>query len=398
MVDYKKWDNFVMSDDEEEEKQAPRGGPVPRGGPRVTRLEKGQTITIGADGGWSASGKPAGGGGGSGGGSGGVGGGGGCGGGAPSPKLTIAAAPAVPAAKKKASTSLDYSKWDNLDTDSEEEAETYQRDDVNEFLDKEDEYWEERLAEKNAAEKEAQVKEAAAAKAKKESEAAKPKAAAALKAPDDAKSALAAITHNGSTGFGSAADTPAFVWSQTSDQLTARVLLPAATTAKQVRVRLWTLPSESQQAIQKCRLAVGCQHDASTPGFDTLVQGQLHGAVWTQGDEKPLFTFDDRTADEWEDQTETDWAVEDLPPGMACNQPACQWRCVRIAMKKRPPIQGLVHWWPRLLVPGDSIREKEVDLAALKDRKQQGNVADAWAVAQASFQEKLGVTKQPKAI
>ena len=24
MVDYKKWDNFVMSDDEEEEKQAPR--------------------------------------------------------------------------------------------------------------------------------------------------------------------------------------------------------------------------------------------------------------------------------------------------------------------------------------------------------------------------------------
>ena len=89
MVDYSKWDNLELSDEEDERT---------KGQPRVTRLEPGTRITLGQDG-------------------------------------ATAAAPQAPAAAGKARApaacaaragggALDYSKWDQLDvSDSEDEGE-----------------------------------------------------------------------------------------------------------------------------------------------------------------------------------------------------------------------------------------------------------------------------------
>jgi hypothetical protein len=87
MVDYSKWDNLDLSDEEEAD----------RGRPRVTKYKKGSTITLGPNGHHCT---------------------------APAPAPATAAAPVANAAARDYSS--DYSKWDSLDaSDSEEEREYY---------------------------------------------------------------------------------------------------------------------------------------------------------------------------------------------------------------------------------------------------------------------------------
>ena len=323
-VDYSKWDNLELSDEEDER---------PKGQPRVTRLEPGTRITLGQDGATAAAPQ------------------------APAP-AGKARAPAA-CASRAGGGALDYSKWDQLDvSDSEDEGEG----DEDEGL--------ERWAEGQAAAAQAAGKRWPGMDGPPPAEAAGGGGAAAAPAPAPAAKAAppTGLTRNGGR-------TERYLWSQEKEEVSVAVLAPGGTSAKAVAVELG-----------EERLRVGLRGAAGAEQPRWLVDGEL--LYKAEAPEDPTDVSPAPTPPAWDCadalSPQLDWEIRDLPAeesgGVADGEGGTP-RVVVVTFKKKVP-HGVVHWW-KGVIKGD----ETIDVSAIAGRKLNADAATAWRDAHAQFVE-----------
>jgi len=351
MVDYSR---FAHIGEGESDDEAPRQ-------PRVTRLEQGATVSIGADG-WRIADAP------------------------PQPpkrngvrrpprggasttttttKKGSAPAPTIhhdkggkggggklkdlsprkPPARRH--DALDYAKWDALvaeESDGEGEPNQYYEDDM--FAEREAAAKRERAGHDNASPR--------------------PRS---RPTPVDA-------TLDGGIGRDRATGAVAFAWSQTADELTVR-FATTATAAKDV-----DLDVSFDTTTRRCVVALGAW------------RATLKHDVWCRGDDRPTFRLapSETDVDDWAGVL--DWELERGAPTDLGGSSAA---CVRVTLKKRPPDVGVTVWWSRLFDETPLFDEADLDVSALgarlrrhaKEPKDRESLQDTWKAAHAAFLEKV---------
>lgn len=170
-----------------------------------------------------------------------------------------------------------------------------------------------------------------------------------------------------------------FVWTQTSDDVTAWF----ATSARRARDVTLDVSFDKQQ--RRCRLRL----DA--------FRATLKHDVWCARDDRPHFRLADSDAHA-EELSELDWGLEDAPPTLATA------KCVRVTINKRPPDRGVVVWWSRLFEPRDRLHEDVIDTTRLKARTKRSTPKDAasfqqvWDDSHLAFMDKVANRQGPVTI
>eukprot|EP00935_MAST-01C_sp_MAST-1C-sp1_P000688 g688.t1 len=196
---------------------------------------------------------------------------------------------------------------------------------------------------------------------------------------------------------------------------------------KELSVSLTSLSTEQEEpsaSQRRCKLAIQCTNPSCAPVFPAF-GSVLANAVWVNGDRQSIFDDLGRgmDAEEWEDKTDLDWTLEDLPQDWAtcCKHPpaVANQRCVRITLLKKPPVARVVQWWSRVFErPGRDgsgigsgsgsgliLDETDIDVTAIRERnrpaaagKQGFKLQSAWSEAQEEFRRRVPLLAERRAV
>jgi hypothetical protein len=299
MVDYSKWDNLDVDDEEEDQPRRPR----------VTRLDGPSTITIGPN---PAEVKPA------------------------------KAEPAVAPAHRR--SGLDYSRWDALEVDEDDGDDEEDEDDCADME-----------SEALDSGEQARLREVLAAQ---QAENAATKGAAAASTPSvpvESKVSAFEALHMKLTRNGAARDR--YLWRQTEAEVEISVFLPARMGARNLQP---VLRDSDPLAGTTQALVIRSTVSSASPLFEASLAYPV-----TQPEELE----------------DLQWEVTDFEPPELGGR-----RVLRVTLQKQMP-PGVIVWWERAM--GD---ESKVDTTAFPDRKRAGKATEqqtAWQEAQRLFRQKV---------
>ena len=175
------------------------------------------------------------------------------------------------------------------------------------------------------------------------------------------------------------------MWSQSRDEVTVRVLVPAKTRAKCIRVHL------SQGKLEVV-------HSGTV-----VCSGVLKFAVWGTGRVNAIGAAGSiaSTVGASEDEVEAkamDWELQDLDEGGLGEENGSfdPRRCVVISLTKVRPAKEIPIWWDRVFVD-DAVA---ADVSAISGRwkgseARRAEWSAAWKAAHAKFKEKISSSSSP---